>query len=43
MRYIEEIKRVDEFEMGSIQSNKDLLARLKKGTGDAQNQRGRFV
>ena len=43
MRYIEEIEHVDEFEMGSIQSNEDLLARLKKGTGDAQNQRGRFV
>jgi len=43
MRYIEEVEHVDEFEMESIQSNEDLLARLVKGISDAHNQRGRFV
>ena len=43
MRYIEEVEHVDEFEMESIQSNEDLLARLEKGISDAHNQRGRFV
>ncbi len=43
MRYIEEVEYADDFEMESILSDESLLKRMKQGTKDAKNGRGRFV
>lgn len=43
IRYIEEIDYVDSFEMDNIIKNENLVRRLKKGSLDAKNSRGRFV
>jgi predicted DNA-binding protein len=43
LKYVEEIELVDDYEMKEILNNKDLLERLKKGSSDAKNNRGRFV
>jgi uncharacterized protein (DUF1778 family) len=33
----------DDYEMAEIRSNQSLVDRLKKGSKDARNRRGRFV
>lgn len=43
MRYIEELERIDEFEMMEIINNPSLVQRMKKGSKDAQVNNGRFV
>lgn len=43
IKYLEEVDYADEFEMENILNNLDLIKRLKKGTEDALNRRGRFV
>lgn len=43
LRYLEEVDLADEFEMEDINSNKDLLKRLKKGSSDAAKKKGKFV
>ena len=43
LKYINEIELSDDFEMKDIFQNKTLLAKLKKGSKDAKNLRGRFV
>ena len=43
LKYIEQIELVDEYEMKEIISNADLLERLKRGSSDANNKKGRFV
>ncbi len=43
LKYINEIEYTDEFEMNEILSDTDLLKKLKKGSSDAKNKRGRFV
>lgn len=43
LRFIDEVDLVDEFEMEEIVSNADLLKRLKKGSQDARQKKGRFV
>jgi len=43
LRYIDEADLVDEFEMEEIASNADLLERLKNGSRDAKQKKGRFV
>ena len=43
MKYINEIEFTDEFESKDIFEDKKLLSKLKKGSKDAQNKRGRFV
>ena len=34
---------VDDYEMAEIQSNEELMKRLRKGSRDARQGRGRFV
>jgi predicted DNA-binding protein len=43
LKYIEQIELVDEYEMREILSNTDLLEKLKRGSSDAINKKGRFV
>jgi len=43
LNYIEEIDLVDEFEMMEIIQNDKLIKRIKKGSQDAKERRGRFV
>lgn len=43
LKYIEQIELVDEYEMKEIIGNTDLLERLKTGSLDAINKKGRFV
>ena len=43
LKYIEQIELVDEYEMKEIISNADLLERLKIGSSDAINKKGKFV
>lgn len=43
IRYIEEVEYVDDFEMESIVSNDDLVRRIRKGTIDAEKERGHFA
>ena len=43
LKYIEQIELVDEYEMKEIISNADLLERLKTGSSDAINKKGKFV
>lgn len=43
LKYIEQIELVGEYEMREILSNTDLLERLKNGSSDANNKKGRFV
>ena len=43
LRYIEQIELVGDYEMKEILSNTDLLERLKRGSSDAGNKKGRFV
>jgi len=43
LKYIEQIELVDEYEMKEIISNADLLERLKRGSSDAINKKGKFV
>ena len=43
LKYIEQIELVDEYELKEIMSNADLLERLKRGSSDAINKKGKFV
>jgi hypothetical protein len=43
LRQIEEELFADEFEMEEILGNKDLLKRLKAGSEQARQRKGRFV
>ena len=43
LKYISEIEFTDEFETKDILENKSLITKLKKGSKDAKNKRGRFV
>jgi hypothetical protein len=43
VRYIEEIKYTDEFEMAEIKSNEDLQKSLQQGRLDIKNNRRRLV
>ncbi len=43
LRYIEQNELVDEFEMAEIMSNRDLIKKLKQGSKDDKNKKGRFV
>ncbi|PIU29482.1 MAG: CopG family transcriptional regulator [Candidatus Hydromicrobium americanum] len=43
LKYIEQIELVDEYEMKEIISNADLLERLKRGSSDVINKKGKFV
>ena len=43
LKYIEQIELVDEYELKEIISNADLLERLKIGSSDAINKKGKFV
>jgi len=43
MKYIREIEFTDEFETKDILENNKLINKLKKGSKDATNKRGRFV
>ena len=43
LKYIEQIELVDEYELKEIISNADLLERLKRGSSDAINKKGKFV
>ena len=43
LRYVEETELIDDFEMAEIMSNEKLVKRLKKGSRDAREKRGRFV
>jgi predicted DNA-binding protein len=43
LRYIEEVEYADDFEMESILSDEDLIKRIRRGTRDAENNRGRFA
>ena len=43
LRFIENSRFVDEFEMAEIQSNQDLNRSLKRAHKDVKAQRGRFV
>jgi len=40
---IQESQFVDDYEMAGITANEDLLERLKKGSRDARDRKGRFV
>ena len=40
---LQEDEFADDYEMAEIRSNKGLVERLKKGSRDARNRRGRFV
>lgn len=40
---LRELEFVDDFEMAEIRSNESLLERLKRGSEDARQRRGRFV
>jgi hypothetical protein len=40
---IREDQFVDDLEMAEIRSNEDLVKRLKQGSRDARNRKGRFV
>ena len=43
LRYIDEADLVDDYEMEEIASNADLLKRLKKGSQDSRQKKGRIV
>ncbi|HAQ60569.1 TPA: CopG family transcriptional regulator [Candidatus Delongbacteria bacterium] len=43
LKYINEIEYADDFEMKDILGDEILTAKLKKGSSDAKNRRGRFV
>ncbi|MDD3046018.1 MAG: CopG family transcriptional regulator [Candidatus Delongbacteria bacterium] len=43
LKYINEIEYSDEFEMNNILNDAELMKKLKKGSSDAKNKRGRFV
>jgi len=43
LKYINEVEYVDDFEMKDILNDKELTAKLKKGSDDAKNKRGRFA
>ena len=43
LKQVEEELLADEFEMDEILQNKDLLTRLKTGSGQAKRMKGRFV
>ncbi len=43
LKYINDIEYADEFEMSDVHRDTDLLKKLKKGSSDAKNKRGRFV
>ena len=43
LKYIEEVELVEEYEMKEIVTNTELLKRLKKGSKDSKQKRGRFV
>ena len=43
LRYIEEHQFVDDFEMGEIKSNQELIKSLKRGAKDAKSGKGRFI
>ncbi len=43
LSYIEETSFADELEMMDILNNKDLIARLKRGSRQAQQRKGKLV
>jgi len=43
LNYMEETDLVDEFEMMEIIQNETLIKRIKKGSKDAKEKRGRFA
>jgi len=43
LKYIEEVELVEEYEMKEIATNAELLKKLKKGSKDSKQKRGRFV
>jgi len=43
LKYIEEVELVEEYEMKEIVTNAELLKKLKKGSKDSKQKRGRFV
>ena len=43
IRFIEELEFTDDVEIAEILSNEDLVKRLKEGSQDAKNKRGKFV
>jgi hypothetical protein len=43
LKYLEEIELADDFEMEDILNNRNLLNKLKKGSDDAANKKGRFA
>lgn len=43
IRYIEEIEFTDDFEMDEIRSNERLIQKLKAGSKDAKERRGKIV
>ncbi|MDI6752392.1 MAG: CopG family transcriptional regulator [bacterium] len=43
LSYIEEAAFADDLEMMEILSNKELVARLKKGSQNVREKKGRFV
>jgi hypothetical protein len=43
LKYINEIEYADDFEMNGILNDAELMKKLKKGSSDAKNNRGRFV
>jgi len=43
LQRIQESQFVDDYEMAGIMASEDLLERLKKGSRDARDRKGRFV
>ncbi|HPK56672.1 MAG TPA: CopG family transcriptional regulator [Spirochaetota bacterium] len=43
LKYINDIEYTDDFEIKDILNDKELVSKLKKGSKDAKNLRGRFV
>ena len=43
LKYINEIEYAEDFEMNGILNDAELMKKLKKGSSDAKNNRGRFV
>jgi hypothetical protein len=42
-KYVNDLEHTDEYEMMTILTDKVLMNKLKKGSEDAKNKRGRFV
>jgi hypothetical protein len=43
LKYINEIEYADDFEINNILNDTEVMKKLKKGSSDAKNNRGRFV